>query len=67
MPELRSSNLASAEYDPETREMIVTFRGGRSYAYSDIDQATYDDLLTASSPGSYFARWIKDRHETRRL
>jgi len=67
MPDLRSSNLASAEYDPETREMVIKFRSGASYAYSDIDQSTYDDLLTASSPGSYFARWIKGRHEDRRL
>lgn len=67
MPELKSSNLQSAEYDPTTSELVVTFRSGASYAYSGVDQAAYDDLLTATSPGKYLARWIKGRHPDRKL
>ena len=53
MPELRSSNLSSAEYEPETREMVITFRSGASYAYSDVDQSTYDDLRYAQALASH--------------
>jgi hypothetical protein len=67
MPELRSSNLASAEYDEATRELTITFKSGASYAYSGVDRTTYDDLLTASSPGRYFAEYIKGKHPDRRL
>lgn len=67
MPKLRSSNLDDAEYEPETQELVIKFKSGASYVYSGVDQTTYDDLLTATSPGQYFARWIKGRHEDRRL
>lgn len=65
--ELKSSNLASADYEPDTMELVVTFRSGASYAYSGVDQIVYDDLLAANSPGSYFAKWIKGRYPDRRL
>jgi hypothetical protein len=67
MTDLRSSNLGSAEYEPETQEMIITFKSGSSYAYSGVDQVTFDDLLTASSPGVYFNKWIKGRYPERKL
>lgn len=62
MPALRSSNhLHSAEYDSETRKLEIQFEGGSTYTYSDVDEATYDGLMTAASPGSYFAANIKDK------
>ena len=62
MPELRSSNLASAEYDVQTRALTITFKSGSAYTYSEVEQATYEGLLTAPSPGAYFAQHIKDQH-----
>ena len=61
MPQLRSSNLASCEYDAETHTLTVVFRGGGTYDYSGVDQGTYDGLTTATSPGAYFAQHIKDK------
>ena len=61
MPQLRSSNLANADYNAENRLLTVEFKGGSVYTYSDVDQATYDGLMTAASPGSYFAQHIKDK------
>jgi hypothetical protein len=60
MPQLKSSNLDSAEYDAETRQMTIRFKGGTVYTYEDVDQATYDGLMTAPSPGSYFVSKIRD-------
>lgn len=70
MPEMvpvRSSNVESAGYDEESQTLTVTFRSGHTYAYSGVGQSTYDDLLASNSPGSYLNRWLKGRHETRRL
>ena len=61
MPQLRSSNLHSVEYDVESRVLEITFRGGSIYEYADVDQGTYDGLLTATSPGKYFAEHVKDK------
>ena len=60
MPQLRSSNLNSADYDEETRTLTIVFKGGSVYTYADVDQGTYDGLLAAPSPGKYLAQNIKD-------
>jgi hypothetical protein len=60
MPQLRSSNLNSAEYDAETKALTITFKSGSTYTYSGVDEDTYAGLLTAASPGKYFASEIKD-------
>ncbi len=60
MPALRSSNLASADYSPETRTLSITFKSGSTYSYADVDQGTYDGLLSATSPGKYFSENIRD-------
>ena len=60
MPQLRSSNLNSAEYDAETRQLTIQFKGGGVYTYADVDESVYEGLLAAPSPGAYFAANIKD-------
>ncbi len=37
------------------------FKGGSTYDYAGVDQGTYDGLITATSPGKYFAEHIKDK------
>ena len=59
MPELESSHLKSAEYDPASRTLVVSFRNGRSYKYKKVPRKFYDGLLAAPSAGEYFARNIR--------
>lgn len=49
-----SAMLSSAEYDTETKELTVTFNGGKSYVYVDVDRSTYIGLIEAPSAGKYF-------------
>ena len=51
---VESTMLASCEYDPDTKELMVEFKGGKKYYYVDVDPAIYADLITAKSPGRYF-------------
>ena len=62
MPPLRSTSLASADYDPSTLELLITFSNGRSYSYSEVPKEVYDGLLGASSPGAYYHANIKDNY-----
>jgi hypothetical protein len=55
-----STNLASVGYDPQTRVLEVEFRNGGIYQYFDVPLETYEELMTASSHGSYFVHFIKD-------
>jgi hypothetical protein len=60
MPALRSSNLASADYSAETQALVITFKSGGRYTYSDVPETVYEGLLSAPSPGRYFAEAIRD-------
>jgi hypothetical protein len=60
MPALKSTNLAAAEYDPETRTLTVGFQSGDTWEYYNVPQAVYDGLFQTSSPGGYFYRNIRN-------
>jgi KTSC domain len=58
---LRSTALASAEYDDETETLTITFTSGRSYTYDGVPEDIYDRLLQDPSPGRFYADYIKDQ------
>lgn len=66
MSALRSSNLASADWQ-EGDVLFVTFKSGSTYRYEGVEQEVYRGLLSAPSPGSYFASVIKDAYPTTRI
>ena len=49
-----SAMLSSADYNTETKELTVTFNGGKSYTYVDVDKSDWDDLVSAKSVGKHF-------------
>lgn len=66
MPEMQmveSSMMESVAYGLSTRELYVRFVGGKLYAYLDVDERVFRQLLIADSKGSYFNREIKPRYQ----
>jgi len=57
-----SSNISSIGYDSESRTLEIEFHSGGVYHYFDVPQSIYDELMHASSHGSYFHRYVKDRY-----
>jgi len=57
---VESTMLASCEFDPETKELMVEFKGGKKYYYVDVPIEIYGDLITAKSPGKFFNSIKKD-------
>lgn len=55
---VQSSNIRSVGYDPETRVLHVEFALG-VYSYEDVPPDLAEGLLTSSSVGSYFSRFIR--------
>jgi hypothetical protein len=70
---VKSSNLDSIAYDPETQELQVAFKPhkegepGRVYAYAAVPLDTYEAFLGAESVGSFFAIWIRANYECHRI
>jgi hypothetical protein len=54
----QSSNVRAIYYDPELRELQITFKNGR-YRYSDVPLEVFCDACAAESIGSFFASNIK--------
>lgn len=55
---VNSSNIRSIGYDNGILE--VEFNSGGIYRYSNVPESIYQNLMSASSIGSYFASNIKN-------
>jgi hypothetical protein len=57
--DVSSSNVSRVGWNDETNELLVEFNSGSVYAYPDAGESAYQDLLVATSPGSYVARNLR--------
>ena len=65
---VRSSMIAAASYDPDARELIVTFSGnGARWKYSGVSQDAVDQLEAAPSQGRFFLTEIKGMYPEQRV
>ncbi len=66
MPALDSSNIASADHDPATGDLRVTFKNGSTYIYSNVPEHVVEGLHSAESAGGYLNSQIKGQYDYRR-
>ena len=63
-----SSNIDSVGYYKEESKLIVQFKSnGYVYAYYNVTEPTYRDLLIAESAGKFLATFIKPNHTFTRI
>ena len=48
-----SSNLDSVGYDESKSLLVIEFKSGSIYEYYDVPSYVFDELLSASSKGSF--------------
>lgn len=60
-----SSNISSIGYDGTN--LYVLFNSGGLYEYFDVPQSIYNELMSASSHGSYLANYIKGCYRYQRI
>ena len=56
---VESSNLRSIGYDVDAGKLEVEFKGGEVYEYSRISPQVWDNFLSASSKGKFFALYLR--------
>ena len=59
---LRSSHLASADYDPDRQTLDVKFHTGKVYRFFDVPQGVFEELRAARSAGRYFNTRIREKY-----
>lgn len=57
-----SSNVGRVAYHMDTKTLIVEFRNGGLYSYSDVDEPTYWNMMGSESVGRYLNAVIKGLH-----
>lgn len=67
MPHMKSSAILDVDYTPEKRELKIKFHSDRTYVFFDVPKVIYTDLITASSAGDYFNRYIDQKFASRLL
>lgn len=62
-----SSNIYSIGYDVNDNTLYVMFTNDSIYAYYNVEQRVYNNLLKASSLGSFLAREVKGVYRYQKL
>jgi KTSC domain len=55
--------MSAVGYDAQSRRMKIAFAQGHTYDFCGVPQQIFDGLLRASSKGSYYNDFIKDRYQ----
>ena len=58
----QSTALMEGTYRRESQELQVVFRNGNSYTMLGVPPDLWEQLRTASSPGSFFNRYIRGNY-----
>jgi len=62
MHPVSSSNISSVGYAHESETVYIQFNSGSVYTYKGVPEHEFQNLLTASSVGSYFNRNFKNTY-----
>jgi hypothetical protein len=64
---ITSSNIQTVEYNEDINTLVVEFKSGAKYAYSNVPKEVFDRMITASSVGGYLNENIRNRYTYIRL
>ncbi len=65
MISVNSSNLSSVGYENNT--LYIRFNSGSTYAYFDVPEHIFNELLSAGSKGQYHHQHIKNNYLYQKL
>jgi hypothetical protein len=58
-----SSLIKHTEYNPDDKQLSVTFQNGKDYLYYDVTEEDYQSFCSAESQGSYFGKNIRGKKD----
>lgn len=64
---VKSSSIDSIGYNTKSSTLIVKFKNGGLYAYSDVPAAVHQQFMNASSHGQYLDAGIRDVYSFQRI
>lgn len=64
---VNSSNLSAVGYDSVSQTLYVSFHHSGTYAYFNVPEHVYKELMSASSHGKYHAAHIKNVYRYQKI
>ena len=64
---VNSSNIEAQGYDERSKTLQVKFKSGALHEFAAVPVETYNAFLMAPSKGSFFAREIRGKFESRKV
>lgn len=61
----QSDDPGSVSYDEGSRRLVITFRSGSVYEYTDVPRDVYLGIQATPAKGVYFSTYVKDRYPFR--
>ncbi len=65
--EVKSSNIKMADFDTETKKLVVEFNNGLKYEYDEVPLQLFTSFRRAESQGSFFNKNIAKKYKYRKL
>jgi hypothetical protein len=62
---MQSTAIRGLLYEPEKRELSVTFFTGRRYVYTNVPSEVFEAFKNATSRGAFFSDEIRDHYAYR--
>lgn len=63
MVAVRSEAMTAVGYDAGSRRMKIRFQQGHSYDFCNVPPSIHEGLMSATSKGTYYNRYIRDRYQ----
>ncbi len=65
--EIKSSNIKGADYDTESKNLIIEFNNNSKYEYLDVPLNVFTAMRRAESQGSFFSKQISKNFKYKKL
>lgn len=60
---IQSSNLKSAKYNTDTKELLITFNNGSIYQYNEVPWELFTKMRMSKSQGKFFNENISKNYK----
>lgn len=64
---IQSSNLKAAQYNTESKKLLVTFNNGSIYEYEDVPWEKFTKFRMSDSQGKFFNQNISKTHKFKKV
>lgn len=65
--EIKSSNIKGADYNTESKKLIIEFNNGTKYEYEEVPHQAFTSFRRAESQGSFFSKNISKNYKYKKL